>query len=89
MSFIQIVDCLNRSRVADSARNGYQQKEENCSQCRSEGGNFQMTEERGFHYLKELGPGRSTICDIKRNEDKLFMVVENLISAEASTTQKR
>ena len=38
--------------------------------------------------LKELGLGKSTICDIKRNEDKLVTLVEKLNSAEASTTQK-
>ena len=37
---------------------------------------------------KELGLGKSTICDIKRNEDKLVTFVEKLDSAEASKTRK-
>ena len=37
---------------------------------------------------KELGLGKSTICDIKRNEDKLVTFGEKLNSAEASKTRK-
>ena len=35
-----------------------------------------------------MGLGKSTICDIKRNEDKLVTFVEKLDSAEASKTRK-
>ena len=37
---------------------------------------------------KELGLGKSTICDIKRNEDKSVTFGEKLNSAEASKTRK-
>ena len=36
---------------------------------------------------KELGLGKSTICDIKQNEDKLVTFVEKLNSAEGSKTR--
>ena len=57
MSFIPIVDYPNKSRVAESEKNGYQQKEENCSQCRPEAANLQTTEEKGFHYFTFKGAG--------------------------------
>ena len=54
----------NKSQVAESAKNGYQQKELSCSQCRSEAANLQMTKERGFHYFTFEGAGSQEVYNL-------------------------
>ena len=56
------------------------QKLENCKQLKKGASITSL--------LKELGLGKSTICSIKRNEDKLVTFVEKLDSTKASTTRK-
>ena len=81
---------LNKSRVADSTKwipakrkrpvLSVNQKLENCKQLKKGASITSLS--------KELGLGKSTICNIKRNEDKLVTFVEKLDSTKASTTRK-